>query len=221
MNGGQDLGGMHGFGPVRPEPGEPVFHADWERRTFALTVAAGATGAWNIDESRHARESLPPADYLRASYYEIWFLALCSLLKSRGLIGSDELADGRLRHPPRAVPAPLRAAEVDLKLARGWPADRPAPDAAPPRYAAGDRVRTRVGAPATHTRLPRYAVGRAGVIERCVGRHVFPDSNASGRGEDPQWMYSVRFDARTLWGADTTAASVTMSCWEPYLERDA
>ncbi|HYF57764.1 MAG TPA: hypothetical protein VEA81_02280 [Burkholderiaceae bacterium] len=95
MNGGQDLGGQHGFGPVVPEPDEPWFHEDWERRAFALTVAMGATGAWNIDQSRAARESLPPAEYLTSGYYRIWFEGLCALLRERGLVDDAELAAGR------------------------------------------------------------------------------------------------------------------------------
>ena len=103
MNGGQDLGGMHGFGPIAPEADEPVFHAEWERRAFALTLAMGARGEWNLDQSRHARESMPPARYLNASYYEIWLYGLETLLAERGLVSPQELAE-RV--------AALRAAEV-------------------------------------------------------------------------------------------------------------
>jgi nitrile hydratase len=67
MNGVHDMGGAQGFGPVQPEVHEPVFHAAWERRALALTLAMGATGQWNIDMSRSRRESLPPADYLNCS----------------------------------------------------------------------------------------------------------------------------------------------------------
>ena len=221
MNGGQDLGGMHGFGPVRPEAGEPVFHAGWERRVFALAVAAGATGAWNIDMARHAREALAPPDYLRASYYEIWYCGLARLLLDGGLADAGELAAGRSRSPGVHLPHALPAADVAAKLARGWPAQRPADGAPPAAFAVGDRVQCRVDAPPTHTRLPRYCRGRCGVVAALHGRHVFPDSHAAGRGEDPQWMYAVRFAAHDLWGPHTTASSVTLSCWEPYLERAA
>ena len=50
------------------------------------------------------------------------------------------------------------------------------------------------------------------------GAHVFPDSNALGAGEKPQWLYAVRVEARDLWGPDTTATAVFVDCWEPYLE---
>lgn len=216
MNGAQDLGGMQGFGPVQPEADEPVFHAEWERRVFALAIGLGASGAWNIDQSRHARESMPPADYLRASYYEIWFEGLKSLLLERGLVQHDELDAGKTRHAPLPLPSKLRADDVAAKLARGWPYQRQVQG--DPRFAVGERVRTQVCAPLGHTRLPRYARGRVGEISAIHGAHVYPDSHAAGHGEDPQWLYTVRFDAAELWGRDTSATSVSLNCWEPYLE---
>ena len=86
MNGAQDLGGMMGFGPVSPEPDEPAFHAEWEKRALAVTLACGGLGEWNIDMSRHARETLPPPEYLTSSYYEIWTKGLLKLLAARGLV---------------------------------------------------------------------------------------------------------------------------------------
>jgi nitrile hydratase subunit beta len=71
MDGAHDMGGAKGFGPVVPEPNEPVFHGDWERRAFALTVAMARPGGWNIDMSRFARENRPHDDYLSKSYYQI------------------------------------------------------------------------------------------------------------------------------------------------------
>ena len=91
MNGAHDLGGMHGFGPVDPEPDEPVFHAPWERRAFALTLAMGAYGAWNIDMSRHARERMEPGAYLTTSYYEHWLHGLERLLIEKGLLTREEI----------------------------------------------------------------------------------------------------------------------------------
>ncbi|TXN63279.1 nitrile hydratase subunit beta, partial [Methylobacterium sp. WL18] len=95
MNGAQDLGGAHGFGPVVPEPDEPVFHAAWERRVFAMAMAMGYTGAWNLDGSRANRESLPPAQYLASSYYEIWLAALEKQISAAGLATPDEITAGR------------------------------------------------------------------------------------------------------------------------------
>lgn len=222
MNGVHDMGGMHGFGPVRPEPGEPRFHAPWEARALGLTLAMGATGAWNLDQTRQARESLPAARYLSASYYEIWILALERLLRERGLIGTDELADGRPRAPARPLPRVLRAAEVDAVLARGAPTARPAVTAA--RFAVGDLVRTRQRHPAGHTRVPRYARGRVGVVEQLHGAHVFAEAHAASPpggafDEAPQWLYTVRFDGRELWGEDAEpGTSLSIDAWEATLE---
>ena len=216
MNGAQDLGGMMGFGPVVPEANEPVFHAQWERRAFALTMAAGFTGQWNIDMSRSVRESLSPAQYLSSSYYEIWFEGLKRLLVDRALLSADELAAARPLGPARPQVRVLAADKVAEALARGGPSERAAP--APARFAQGDAVRTLEMNPVHHTRLPRYVRGKSGRIVALHGAHVFPDTNAHGLGEQPQWLYTVRFEARELWGADTTAASVFVNCWEPYLE---
>ncbi len=218
MNGAQDLGGMQGFGPVRPEADEPWFHAPWERSAFALTLAMGAVGGWSIDGSRHARETLPPARYLASSYYEIWFEALCRLLVEHRLASPTELADGVVREPPLPGVRALAAAAVPEVLARGTPSARPA--ASPARFAVGDRVRTRLMHPETHTRLPRYARGRRGEVVAVHGAHVYPDTHAHGLGEQPRWLYTVRFAAAELWGDDTTATSVCVDCWEPYLLPD-
>jgi nitrile hydratase beta subunit len=219
MNGAQDLGGMQSFGPVVAEPDEPVFHAEWERRVLALTIAMAATGRWNIDMSRAARESLPPAQYLSSSYYQIWFEGLCKLLVACGLATRDEIAAGHSQAAAAPVPRVLPASEVRAVLSRGSPAARPPQDAErAARFAIGDSVRTRVLHPFTHTRLPRYCRGKRGHIVAVHGTHVFPDTNALGEGEQPHWLYTVRFDAHELWGEHTSATSVCVDCWEPYLE---
>jgi nitrile hydratase len=217
MKGGQDLGGMHGLGPVDPEPDEPWFHAEWERRCFALTLAMGATGKWNLDMSRHARENRHPADYMRMSYYEIWLAGLERLLADAGLVEPGEL-DGKPRRTP--APAPdrvLAAGDVARVLAKGSPTDRPEPGS--PRFAVGDRVRVRIMATPGHTRAPGYVHGRTGVVDRVHGTFVLPDANATGRGESPEPCYSVRFDARALWG-DTAAPGdrVYADLWQSYLD---
>ncbi len=217
MNGAQDLGGMMGFGPVDPEKDEPWFHAEWERRAMGVTIAMGATGSWTIDMSRHARESLPPAEYLSSSYYEIWTKGVERLVVKTGLVGEEELRLGRALAPPAPIKRVLKPEDVPAVLARGGPADREATE--PARFEVGDRVRTRNMHPRGHTRLPRYARGREGVIERVHGTHVFPDTNAHGEGENPQWLYTVRFSGRELWGeeADPTIV-VSVDAWESYLE---
>ncbi|MBI2714834.1 MAG: nitrile hydratase subunit beta [Rhizobiales bacterium] len=217
MNGAQDLGGMHGFGPVVPEPNEPVFHAEWERRAFALTLAAAMPGDWNLDMTRFARENRPPAEYLAMSYYQVWFAALEAMLKERGLVADDEIDTGHSLHPPKPVARTLSPGDVAQVLHRGAPTERETKRAA--KFKAGDKVRAKTINPVTHTRLPRYVRGRTGTIERVIGCHVFPDSNALGAGENPQWLYTVRFEGRELWGgnADPTVA-VSVDAWEPYLE---
>jgi nitrile hydratase beta subunit len=217
VNGGQDLGGMMGFGAIGAEANEPWFHAPWERRAFGLTLAIGGTGSWNIDTSRHARETLPPAEYLSSSYYEIWTKGVEKLVVQTGLVSAEELQAGRALTAPAPVKRVIKAGDVPAMLARGGPADRPAQHEA--RFSVGDRVVTRNINPTGHTRLPRYARGKQGIVERAHGTHVFPDSNAHGRGENPQWLYTVRFTGRELWGeeADATLA-VSIDAWESYLE---
>ena len=217
MNGAQDLGGMMGFGRIGFEPDEPWFHAPWERRAFGVTLAMGFTGTWNIDTSRHARESLPPAEYLASSYYEIWTKGLEKLVVQAGLVSPEEVAVGHALIEPASVKRVLKAADVPAALARGGPADRPAEQ--PARFAVGDRVATRNMHPKGHTRLPRYARGKEGVVERVHGVHVFPDTNAHGEGENPQWLYTVRFSGRELWGEEADPSLVvSIDAWESYLE---
>jgi nitrile hydratase subunit beta len=210
-----DLGGRTGFGPIVPEAEGELFHAPWEPRVLAATLAMGATGMWNIDMSRAARETLPR--YEQLTYYEIWFEALAKLLAHRELVGADELAAGRALHPPRALPRVLHAANVPTVLAKGGPTEREAQT--PARFAVGDAVRAYAGEVPHHTRLPRYVRGHRGVVERVLGAHVFADAHATGRGESPHWLYTVVFDGRELWPQDAHATQrVSIDAWEPYLE---
>lgn len=217
MNGPHDLGGQMGFGPVAPEPHEPYFHTEWEKRALGLTLSCGAFGAWTIDESRHARETIPPANYLSASYYEIWIRALEVLLERHGFVGAGEIAAGRMLQAPATPKRVLTAEMVAGVLARGGPCDRPINTA--PRFAVGNRVRTKNFNPQTHTRLPRYARAKTGVVEAVQGSFVFADDNAHGRGENPQWLYTVVFDGKEVWGegADPTL-TISIDAWESYLE---
>jgi nitrile hydratase beta subunit len=210
-----DMGGMHGFGPVEPQSNEPVFHAEWEKRVFANRVSIGATGLWTIDGGRSFLETLPPITYLQ-SYYHRWFEGLERSIVAHGLVGEDEIAAGRSLRPGRGLNRKLT-----LEIAKNFrgpmaPFDRTAP--APARFKEGERVRTRNINPATHTRLPRYARDKTGTIEAVRGCHVFPDSAAIGAGDNPQWLYTVVFSARELWGeeADPTV-SVSIEAFEPYL----
>lgn len=210
-----DLGGRTGFGPIVDEAEDERFHAAWESRVLAVTLAMGACGLWNLDMSRAARESQPA--YARLSYYEVWFEGLLRLLAEQALVSDDELRVGHSLHPAHALPNKLLALDVPLALARGTPVERPATTNA--RFAVGDAVRMYAGAVPHHTRLPRYVRGRRGVIERVHGVHVFADAHASGRGEQPHWLYNVGFDARELWSDAQAGVRVSVDAWEPYLVR--
>jgi nitrile hydratase len=217
MNGAHDLGGMHGFGPVRPDADEAKFHAEWERRVFGLTLAMGASGAWNIDMSRHARESLHPAEYLASSYYQIWLTGLERLLQEAGIVDAQELVSGGASQGGARPPRVLKAGDVAAALTRGGPVDRAA--SAPALFRTGEKVRARLMHPRHHTRLPRYIRGRPGTVERVQGCFVVPDTHAHGQGECPQWCYAVRFSGHDLWGADAEpGTAVLVDCWESYLE---
>ncbi|HEY0822282.1 MAG TPA: nitrile hydratase subunit beta [Ramlibacter sp.] len=210
-----DLGGQLGHGPVVPEDEDVRFHEPWEPAALAIVLAMGATGSWNIDMSRSARETLP--DYGRLSYYRIWLAALEKLMAERGQVLPDEIAGGRMLHPPVPVARVLHADEVAAALAKGSPTWRP--EGPPARFAVGDRVRTRAHPVPHHTRLPGYARGKVGTIERVHGRHVFADTHAQGLGEQPQPLYTVAFDAVELWGADAAPGlRVSVDAWQPYLE---
>jgi nitrile hydratase len=212
-----DLGGQPGFGAVTPEPEGELWHEAFEPRALALTVLMGATGAWNIDQSRAARETLP--DYAQLTYYRIWLAGLQRLMIERGQVAADELAAGRMLHPSLPVKRVLAAADVAGALAKGSATERPA--SKPARFQVGDAVRTHAEIPDHHTRLPGYARGKRGVVERVHGVHAFADTNAQGLGEQPQWLYGVAFEGIELWGAQAQPGlRVAIDAWEPYLDAD-
>jgi nitrile hydratase subunit beta len=220
MNGAHDLGGMHGFGRINAEAEaeEPVFHADWEKRVFGLSLAVGALGKWNSDISRHARERQHPVDYLRHSYYENWLAGLEKMLVEAGLATAEELASGQAS---QVADEALRKRVLDAegaaaRLARGSSAQMPSD--APPRFRPGDRVRARNRHPSGHTREPRYVRGRVGVIHEHHGAHVFPDLSAQGVRVG-RHLYCVRFEASELWGENANGNSaVYVDLWDDYLE---
>jgi len=209
---------MHGFGPVEREANEPRFHAAWEARVLALVMVAREDhGYYTIDASRYGIERMAAADYLRASYYERWLASLEYNLVHQGLLTPDEV-DTRVaflrQHPdddpPAASPLPLPPRAPDPP--------RPAAPAAP-RFAVGDAVVTRNVHPVGHTRLPRYARGKRGVIRIVHGPQIFPDTNAHGLGENPQILYNVRFEARELWGDSAEPRqTVALDLWDSYLQ---
>jgi nitrile hydratase beta subunit len=211
-----DMGGMHGFGPIATEPNEPPFHERWEGRVFAMQRAMGFTGLWTIDGGRASLEALPPLDYLASSYFRRWFLGLENRLLRYGLVDVDEIAAGHSSRAGANLPRKLTAADVEKTMVRGEFA-RPTNQRA--RFKEGDRVRTKNINPVTHTRLPRYARAKIGMIEAIRGCHVFPDTAAIGQGEHPQWLYTVVFSARELWGDDADpGVKVSIEAFEPYLD---
>jgi len=217
MNGVHDMGGMQDFGPVKAERNEPAFHAPWEGRVFAINQAAGAWRRWSVDEWRHQMELLPPAEYLRMTYYEKWLAGISQLLVRHELVSGAELESGRRDKGSAKTTPPLTADKVPLMKRAGAVAAREVKTE--PRFHAGQRVRARNIHPAGHTRLPRYARGKAGTIDRIHGGYVFPDTSAHGLGENPQYVYSVRFAARELWGEQASPRdAVYADLWDDYLE---
>jgi nitrile hydratase beta subunit len=217
MNGVHDMGGMQGMGPVQHEQNEPVFHSPWEGRMYAINRAIGAWGKWNIDAGRHEIELIPAADYLRMSYYEKWLTRNIELLVKHGLVTREEIDSGKPAPGSTKAMPPLTLSGVPAALRRG---SYMRPEAnAKARFKPGQHVRARNMNPVGHTRLPRYARGKAGIIVRNHGVFVFPDANAKFLGEQPQYLYSVRFAARELWGEQASPRDfVNIDMWESYLE---
>jgi nitrile hydratase len=217
-----DMGGNLYFAPVVPEDNEPVFHHEWERTAMALTIAMGATGQWNIDQMRFARESLPAQQYLSCSYYEIWFQALVNMLISRNLVSKEELECGRAIQPSLENLKALSASQVRQVLSKGSPTSREPLNQ--PKFVTGQKViaidqHKEQG----HTRLPAYVQGHKGTVVMVHGPHVLPNS----RGKTPlpiyseqgEWLYGVEFENSELWGDLGDAnGCVSLDAWESYLE---
>lgn len=218
MDGIHDMGGMHGFGPVEPEAGEPVFHAEWERRIFAMLSSAPYVAGFSDDQFRPAIERIAPERYLRMSYYEKWIEALTALLTERGLLTEDELRGGPVeRLPADRTAEVVKAADVPTAIADGASQARPDP-AAVQRFKAGDPIRTRRHGHAGHTRLPRYARGKPGRIEAVHGTFLVADCNAVG-DRTRERLYTVVFAAGDLWGQEASSGdTVTLDLWDRYLE---
>ncbi len=217
MNGIHDMGGMHGLGPIEIEPDAPVFHAPWEGRVMALGDAMGPWGSWSVDRFRYLRETIAPVDYLTKPYYEQWLMTFLRLFREDGLVSGAELASGRPdegapKHEPK-----IRPADIGRVAGREDTARRKDGKAA--RFRPGDAVVARTISPSGHTRLPRYARGKRGVVDRDHGLFVFADTNAHKQGENPQHVYSVRFEARELWGETAGRRDgVYLDLWDDHLD---
>jgi len=217
MNGVHDMGGMQGYGPIRTEANEPVFHAPWEGRVITMVMGIAAWGKFGVDHRRYVRELIPPAEFLRMSYYEIWYTGLIANLLDAQMVTRAEIESGMPAAGSAKLTPALMASRVPTFFANGAPKKRNVPSRA--NFRVGQRVRARNINPPTHTRLPRYARGKIGVVTADRGIYVFPDTSASGQGEKPQHLYSVRFEARELWGAQARPKdSVYIDMWDDYLE---
>ena len=217
MDGIHDMGGMDGFGPIPIKNKEPVFHATWEARVWAMNTALGAWGEWNIDAGRYTLEQLDPALYLSSSYYQRWLYRTENLLVDHGLVSREEIETPPTNRNTKKLQEPLSLDEV-LTRQRNTRSARLNDDVAP-RYHVGDQVRARNIHPKGHTRIPRYVRGRLGVIDRDHGVFIFPDTNAVFAGKRPQHLYSVCFTAREIWGTKAVVTDkVYVDMWDDYLE---
>ena len=218
MNGAHDLGGQQDMGRIEYEKDEPVFHAPWEARVYALSRAMRAWGKWNLDADRHALELMAPADYLRMSYYERWAYRLATQVVQYGLVSKEEVDSGEVAPGSTKAVPPFSLATSARWLSRGIPSSQD--PKVRPSFTLRQRVRARNLNPTGHTRLPRYVRGKTGVIVRDHGVYLFPDSNAHFQGENRQHVYSVRFAATELWGNSAPPHdSVHLDLWDDYLER--
>lgn len=216
MDGIHDLGGMVGFGKVEVEANEPVFHDRWEAHVHVLLGSLLGAGVGNTDKFRHAIELMPAKRYLRASYYERWLSAIETLLVEDGILTSEQI-ENRMRRilegsdPDLDEPGPRARRQVPGGAKRS--VDRR------PKFSVGQRVKTRDVPSAGHTRLPRYARGKGGIIGEIYPAFVLPDSHAHDQGEQPQHVYSVLFNGAELWGeAGEPRTRVSLDLFETYLE---
>lgn len=216
MNGVHDMGGMHGMGPISHEKNEPVFHARWESRVYAMDRALSAFRKWNLDAWRHHIDCIPPADYLRMSYYEKWLAAIEGRVVQYGFVTREELENGKAA-AGSAKTTPVFTTAMARNYSRSIPSAKD--PSVRPFFKVGQRVRARNIHPIGHTRLPRYARGKTGQIIRDHGVYTFPDTSAQGLGDKRQHVYAVRFTARELWGeAASLRDFVHIDMWDDYLE---
>ena len=217
MNGVHDLGGAHGHGPVMAERNEPVFHAEWERRVMGMLFPVMASANFGVDEFRYGIEQMGQVNYLNTSYYEHWLSSMERLLLERGVVTSEELKAGKAGSAVKSEPA-MKAEMVPNVLQTGGSTRMP--DAVQPRFKVGDRVRGRNINPVGHTRLPRYARGKLGVVSIDHGVFHTPDTLVAGQGPKPQHVFSVSFTATELWGDEASPQDTArIDLWDDYLEK--
>ena len=220
MDGIHDMGGMQGFGPIDFDPDESVFHEEWHKRVFGMGALAARMSGTNQPAFRFAIERVHPVQYLLDGYYGRWLDGTMNLLADSGVIAPGEV-DARVR----------QAAGEDVEMPPEPVLNKPTYEATaagslrpvdtPPRFNAGDRVRVKDMHPVGHTRLPRYARGRTGTVDRLQPAQLFPDTHAHFEGENPQHVYCVGFDSADLWGDGGDPCTVYLDVFDDYLEAES
>jgi nitrile hydratase beta subunit len=219
MDGIADMGGTPGWGPTHPpNRDEPVFAEPWQGRAFALALLSQGVSGFNVDAFRHAVERLNRSAYLDQGYFGRWLNAAELMLTDSAILAPGAL-DARARNlrgehveePP--IPRPAKPDYAPTAPGSLRPVDTP------PAFAVGERVRAKNISPAGHTRLAGYVRGHTGTVQLIQPSALLPDTHAHFTGENPQHVYTVRFDSRELWGAGAEAFAVTIELYESYLEK--
>ena len=216
MNSIHDMGGMHGFGPIEVEKNEPVFHADWESRVYALVRVWYPWARYKSWGSfRHNLEKIPPSDYLKMSYYERWFHVHEQKALETGIVTRTELETSKA-NPDNVVPDLERHPD-------SWRGSRRLNEELPLKFCKGQEVRAKNLNGFAHNRLPRYVRGKVGTIFSINGVYALQDTNE--KGEQPyaqlENVYTVKFSSSELWGANGNVKDfVYIDAWESYLDID-
>lgn len=222
MDGIHDLGGMQGFGAIDVEADEPFFHAEWEKRVFALSMATPFVAGFDDDHFRRQIEQISPRRYLDSSYYQLWMDGLIAQMREQAIVSNEELDQATsLASLPEQFDSSEQAQAAGLLEIVFEGESRTMPDAenCPHRFKLGERVGTLNHISSVHTRLPRYARGKTGTVIAEQGNFIFSDSNSIYGGPEPQMLYTVEFSADELWGAAAeTGDSICLDLWDAYLE---
>ncbi len=218
MDGVHDIGGVQGFGPVKTNEPDVPFKTDWDARMWGLNGAMSQPDDWTLDWWRHVRELIDPVDYLTRPYFDQWAQIYMALLIDSGVASLEEIVSGHAQGPNPELGPVLKAQDVPAAMGRAGKFD--SDDTIEPAFADGSKVRTKAAGHSGHTRLPRYAMGRGGVVHAHHGTFVFADAKA--RGEDVyEPLYSVAFMAADLWPeAQGRKDRIYLDLWESYLDAD-
>jgi nitrile hydratase subunit beta len=221
MDGIHDLGGMQGFGPVYIEVDEPVFHHEWEKRVFALALAAPFVVEFGDDQFRRQIEHLSPKQYLNSSYYQLWLEGMINQLKECDAISDQELIQSAGISPlPKKFDSNNQAQADSLQEIVEAGISQAMPEATGPcRFSIGDTIITRDHIDSVHTRLPQYARGKPGEVIAERGMFTFADSNSADYVPKPQMLYCIEFLAVDLWGDEGQPGdTLCLDLWDDYLE---